>query len=32
VAVNGQVVVDGGKITSARPDRPIFDPGYHPAK
>jgi N-acyl-D-amino-acid deacylase len=27
VAVNGQLVVDGGKITSARPGRPIKGPG-----
>jgi N-acyl-D-amino-acid deacylase len=27
VAVNGQLVVDGGKITSARPGRPILGPG-----
>lgn len=32
VAVNGQLVVDGGKITSARPGRPIFGPGYRSAK
>ncbi|MGE5346575.1 MAG: N-acyl-D-amino-acid deacylase family protein [Acidithiobacillales bacterium] len=28
VAVNGQLVVDGGKITSARPGRPLLGPGY----
>jgi N-acyl-D-amino-acid deacylase len=28
VAVNGQLVVDGGRITSARPGRPLFGPGY----
>jgi len=27
VAVNGQLVVDGGKITEARPGRPIYGPG-----
>jgi N-acyl-D-amino-acid deacylase len=27
VAVNGQLVVDGGKITSARPGRPLLGPG-----
>jgi dihydroorotase/N-acyl-D-amino-acid deacylase len=27
VAVNGQLVVDGGKITDARPGRPILGPG-----
>lgn len=27
VAVNGQLVVDGGKITSARPGRPVLGPG-----
>jgi N-acyl-D-amino-acid deacylase len=34
VAVNGQLVVDGGRITSARPGRPILGPGYRqkPAK
>jgi len=32
VAVNGQLVVDGGKITSARPGRPILGPGYRSAK
>jgi N-acyl-D-amino-acid deacylase len=32
VAVNGQLVVDGGKITSARPGRPILGPGYHATK
>jgi dihydroorotase/N-acyl-D-amino-acid deacylase len=32
VAVNGQLVVDGGKITSARPGQPILGPGYRPAK
>jgi N-acyl-D-amino-acid deacylase len=30
VAVNGELVVDGGKITSARPGRPLFGPGYRP--
>jgi dihydroorotase/N-acyl-D-amino-acid deacylase len=28
VAVNGQLVVDGGKITAARPGRPLMGPGY----
>jgi N-acyl-D-amino-acid deacylase len=28
VAVNGQLAVDGGKITSARPGRPLIGPGY----
>jgi hypothetical protein len=28
VAVNGALVVDGGKITAARPGRPILGPGY----
>ena len=28
VAVNGQLVVDGGRITDARPGRPIKGPGY----
>jgi dihydroorotase/N-acyl-D-amino-acid deacylase len=32
VAVNGQLVVDGGKITSARPGRPVYGPGYRIAK
>jgi N-acyl-D-amino-acid deacylase len=30
VAVNGQLVVDGGKITAARPGRPLYGPGYKP--
>ncbi|HLW79900.1 MAG TPA: D-aminoacylase [Terriglobia bacterium] len=30
VAVNGQLVVDGGKITEARPGRPLYGPGYRP--
>jgi N-acyl-D-amino-acid deacylase len=30
VAVNGQLVVDGGKITAARPGRPLYGPGYEP--
>ncbi len=30
VAVNGQLVVDGGQITSARPGRPLLGPGYRP--
>ncbi len=28
VAVNGQLVVDGGQITDARPGRPLYGPGY----
>ena len=32
VAVNGQLVVDEGKIPAARPGRPTFGPGYLPAK
>jgi N-acyl-D-amino-acid deacylase len=31
VAVNGQLVVDGGKITDARPGRPIYGPGSRAA-
>ncbi|HLA77546.1 MAG TPA: D-aminoacylase [Vicinamibacteria bacterium] len=27
VAVNGQLVVDGGRITEARPGRPLYGPG-----
>ncbi len=27
VAVNGQLVVDGGRITDARPGRPLYGPG-----
>jgi N-acyl-D-amino-acid deacylase len=30
VAVNGQLVVDDGKITDARPGRPLYGPGYKP--
>jgi N-acyl-D-amino-acid deacylase len=30
VAVNGQLVVDAGKITAARPGRPLYGPGYKP--
>jgi N-acyl-D-amino-acid deacylase len=30
VAVNGQLVVDGGKITDARPGRPLLGPGTRP--
>jgi N-acyl-D-amino-acid deacylase len=30
VAVNGQLVVDDGKITAARPGRPLYGPGYKP--
>jgi N-acyl-D-amino-acid deacylase len=32
VAVNGQLVVDGGKITAARPGRPLYGPGYKGAR
>jgi N-acyl-D-aspartate/D-glutamate deacylase len=28
VCVNGKLVVDGGKITNARPGRPLMGPGY----
>jgi N-acyl-D-amino-acid deacylase len=28
VAVNGQLVVDDGKLTAARPGRPLYGPGY----
>jgi N-acyl-D-amino-acid deacylase len=28
VAVNGQLVVDGGKITAARPGRALYGPGF----
>ena len=28
VAVNGQLVVDEGRITDARPGRPLMGPGY----
>ena len=28
VCVNGQLVVDGGRITSARPGRALKGPGY----
>jgi dihydroorotase/N-acyl-D-amino-acid deacylase len=31
VCVNGQLVVDGGKITEARPGRPLLGPGYRKA-
>jgi len=30
VAVNGKLVIDGGRITDARPGRPLFGPGYRP--
>jgi N-acyl-D-amino-acid deacylase len=30
VAVNGQLVVDGGNITAARPGRPLYGPGLKP--
>jgi len=29
VCVNGQLVVDGGRITDARPGRPLMGPGFH---
>ena len=32
VAVNGQLVVDGGKITTARPGRALLGPGYKGAR
>jgi N-acyl-D-amino-acid deacylase len=32
VAVNGQLVVDGGTITDARPGRALRGPGYKPAR
>jgi N-acyl-D-aspartate/D-glutamate deacylase len=32
VAVNGQLVVDEGKITDARPGRVLRGPGWRPAK
>jgi N-acyl-D-amino-acid deacylase len=32
VAVNGQLVVDGGKITAARPGRPLYGPGHKGAR
>ncbi len=32
VVVNGQLVVDGGKITEARPGRPLYGPGYKGAR
>lgn len=32
VAVNGQLVVDGGKITDARPGRPLRGPGFAGSK
>jgi dihydroorotase/N-acyl-D-amino-acid deacylase len=32
VAVNGQLVVDGGKITEARPGRALLGPGYKGAR
>ena len=31
VAVNGELVVDGGKLTAARPGRPVLGPGAHRA-
>jgi N-acyl-D-amino-acid deacylase len=30
VAVNGQLVVDGGQITAARPGQPLYGPGRKP--
>jgi N-acyl-D-amino-acid deacylase len=32
VAVNGELVVDGGKITDARPGRPLLGPGARPLR
>ena len=32
VAVNGQLVVDGGRLTAARPGRILKGPGYRPAR
>jgi dihydroorotase/N-acyl-D-amino-acid deacylase len=32
VAVNGQLVVDGGRITAARPGQPLRGPGYRGAR
>jgi N-acyl-D-amino-acid deacylase len=32
VAVNGELVVDGGQITAARPGRALFGPGYRGAR
>lgn len=32
VAVNGQLVVDGSRITAARPGRPLYGPGYRGAR
>jgi N-acyl-D-amino-acid deacylase len=32
VTVNGQLVVDGGKITAARPGRPLYGPGFKPRR
>ncbi|HET7294611.1 MAG TPA: amidohydrolase family protein, partial [Vicinamibacteria bacterium] len=32
VAVNGQLVVDGGTITAARPGRVLRGPGYRPSR
>jgi N-acyl-D-amino-acid deacylase len=29
VCVNGELVVDGGRITDARPGRPLMGPGFH---
>jgi N-acyl-D-amino-acid deacylase len=29
VCVNGKLVVDGGRITDARPGRPLMGPGFH---
>jgi N-acyl-D-aspartate/D-glutamate deacylase len=28
VCVNGELVVDGGRITASRPGRPLMGPGY----
>jgi N-acyl-D-aspartate/D-glutamate deacylase len=32
VAVNGTLVVDGGRITGARPGRVLRGPGYRPVR
>jgi N-acyl-D-aspartate/D-glutamate deacylase len=32
VCVNGELVVDGGRITDARPGRPLMGPGYREKK
>jgi len=30
--VNGEFVVDEGRITNARPGRPVYGPGYRGAR